>query len=143
MGDDLNGLDTKINDRGFFERILREFKETLAERNKRLDERFAGQKDAITKAEQRLDVILAGFPDEYSRKVEIERLRETLQTTASVLAEKVTDTAVALTAAQDKVVERQDARILALEKFQSKLLGLALSAPFVTGIVVYFITRNR
>jgi exonuclease VII large subunit len=139
----LNGLDGRINDRGFFERILKEFKETLAERNERLDERFQSQEKAIKKAEDRLDGTLSGFPQEYARKTELEQMRIDLASTATALAEKVTDSASALATSQDKVTERQDARLSSLEKFQNKLLGLALASPFVTGLIFWLIAGRK
>lgn len=142
MDHDFNNLDSKISDRGFFERILKEFKETLAERNSRLDERFESQEKAIKKSEDRLDGTLKGFPQEYARKTEMEQMRMDLASTAITLAEKVTDSATALATAQDKVAERQDARLTMLEKFQNKLLGIALSAPFLTGLAVWFLTKD-
>lgn len=142
MSDELNGLDSRISERGFFERILKEFKETLAERNLRLDERFQSQEKAIKKAEDRLDRTLSGFPQEYARKTEMEQMRLDLAQTATTLAEKVADSAIALATAQDKVTERQDERLRGLEKFQNKLLGIALAAPFLTGLSVYLITRS-
>jgi hypothetical protein len=50
MADDLNGLDHRINDRGFFERLLSERDRTEAERDKRLDERFEAQKEGLAVA---------------------------------------------------------------------------------------------
>lgn len=138
----LNGLDERISTRGYFERILLEFKGTLTERNERLDERFQSQERAIKKAEDRLDGTLKGFPQEYARKTEMEQMRLDLANTATVLAEKVTDSATALATAQNKVTEGQDARLAALEKFQNKLLGLALVAPIVTGVIIWVLTRH-
>jgi hypothetical protein len=139
-------LDDRINERGFFERVLtelfRESEKTEVEREKRLNERFAAQEKAISKAEVRLDGTLKGFPQEYARKTEMEQMRTDLATTATTLAEKVTDSATALATAQDKVTERQDARLTKLENFQNKLLGIALAAPFLTGLIFWLITKR-
>jgi hypothetical protein len=48
---DLNNLDNRINDRGFFERILKERKNVDEERDRRFDERFEAQEKALDKAE--------------------------------------------------------------------------------------------
>jgi hypothetical protein len=138
---ELNGIDERINARGFFERILAERDKTDAEREKRLNERFAGQEKAVVKAEQRLDDTLRGFPEEYARRLELEQLKESLQEASSLLAEKVVESAKLLKESNDKDVDRINVRIHSLEAFQSKLLGLALAAPFVSALVVYLITR--
>jgi ribosome-binding protein aMBF1 (putative translation factor) len=137
----LNSLDSKINERGFFERILAERDKTEAEREKRLNERFASQEKAVMKAEQRLDDTLRGFPEEYARRIELEQLKESLQQASSILADKVVESASLLKESSDKDIDRINVRIHSLEAFQSKLLGLALAAPFVSALVVYLITR--
>jgi len=147
------GDQSRIGDRGFFERILKEFKETLIERdqglkdfleerNERLDERFVGQKDAINKAEQRMDVILAGFPQEYAKRLEIEQMKTTAETTAKTLAQQVVDSAAALSAAQDKVEDRTDSRMKKMEDYQARLTGMAIAAPIITAVVVFLLTRS-
>jgi len=138
---DLNDLDSRISNRGYFERVLVEREKKDDERDRRLDERFAAQEKAIGKAESKLDSTLSGFPQEYSRKAEMEQMRLDLANTATVLAEKVADSARALATAQDKVTERQDIRLASLEKFQFKLLGLALAIPFVTAITAYLLAK--
>ncbi len=137
----LNSLDNKINERGFFERILAERDKTEAEREKRLNERFASQEKAVAKAEQRLDDTLRGFPEEYARRIELEQLKENLQEASGILAQKVVESAMLLKESSDKETDRINVRIHSLEAFQSKLLGLALAAPFVSALVVYLITR--
>jgi hypothetical protein len=47
---DLNGLDSLISVRGYFERILRERDERDKERDRRLDERFEAQEKAVNAA---------------------------------------------------------------------------------------------
>jgi hypothetical protein len=50
VGSHLNGLDEKINTRGYFERILAERDKRDAERDRRLDERFESQEKAVSAA---------------------------------------------------------------------------------------------
>ena len=142
MSDDLNGLDSRIDNRGFFERILKEHKEALAERDSHLDERFASQKEAIQKAEQRMDVILSGFPQEYAKRLEIEQMKTTADTTAKALEQKVVDSAKALAEAQDKTDNRADTRMKKMEDYQARLTGMAIIAPVVSGIIVYVLTTH-
>jgi exonuclease VII large subunit len=139
--DDLNGLDGKISARGFFERVLKEHKETLREWDERLDERFIAQKEAVNKAEQRLDRTLAGFPQEYAKRLEIEQMKTTAETTAGVLSQKVVDSAKALAEAQDKADARAADRMTKMENYQARLTGVALTAPVVTAIIVYLLTN--
>lgn len=139
-------LHERINLRGEIEGIRATISERLkteSEREKRLDERFQSQEKAIQKAEVRLDSTMKGFPQEYARKTEMEQMRIDLASTASTLAEKVNDSAVVLATAQDKVTERQDTRLSMLEKFQNKLLGIALAAPLLTGMAVYFLNKKQ
>jgi multidrug resistance efflux pump len=142
VSDDLNGLDSRIDNRGFFERILKEHKEALKERDSHLDERFASQKEAIQKAEQRMDVILAGFPQEYAKRLEIEQMKTTADTTAKALEQKVVDSAKALAEAQDKTDNRADTRMKKMEDYQARLTGMAIIAPVVSGVVVYVLTTH-
>lgn len=142
MADDLNGIDSKINSREFFERVLKEHKETLHERDARLDERFAAQKEAITKAESRMDVVLSGFPQEYSKRLELEQMKTTADITAKVLEQKVVDSAKALAEAQDKSDGRASDRMKKMEDYQSRLTGIALTAPVVTAVIAYLLTRG-
>jgi len=145
LNETLNG---RINDRGFFERILKEHKETLeekekvsAERDKRLDERFQSQQRAIDKAEDRLDVTLAGFPEEYARRFELEVARQAVASTADSLSGKIHSASASLESQLDKSEDRLSSRLKEVEDFQSRLIGLALGAPVVTAIIVYLLTR--
>lgn len=167
MGEDMegmNGIHSVIDAKGFFERILKEFKETLAERerglekllderNVRLDERFQAQREAINKAEQRLDGTLKGFPQEYARRLELEQMINALDETSTVLAQKVVDSASALAEAQtkaderlaetqDKTDERTDIRFKKLEDYQARLTGMAIAAPIITAVIVFLLTRS-
>lgn len=47
---DLNSLEARISMRGYFERILRERDEREKERNRRLDDRYQNQKEALAAA---------------------------------------------------------------------------------------------
>ena len=143
--DDLNDL-SRIGDRGFFERILKEHKELLAERDRRLDERFQSQKEAINKAEQRLDGTLTGFPQEYAKRLELEQMKVTAETTAKVLEQKVVDSAKALAESQDKTDQRADTRMKKMEDYQARLTGFAVAGmvvvPLITALIVYLLTRH-
>lgn len=196
MGEPLNGLDDKINVRGYFERILNERAQTELMRDKLLDERFESQEKAlaaaltsakegvtvallaakeavqaafmaseaatkaaleasdkaINKAEQRLDGTLKGFPQEYARRMELEQMISALDETSTVLAQKVVDSAAALADAQkkaeerlaiekEKTDERVDVRFKKLEEFQSRLTGMVIILPFVSGVIVYLLSN--
>jgi multidrug resistance efflux pump len=138
-------MDDRISDRDYFDRIMEE-------REKLLDERFASQKEAINKAEQRLDGTLKGFPQEYARRMELEQMINALDETSTVLAQKVVDSAAALAESQRKAEERLasekektddrvDIRFKKLEDYQARLTGMALILPFVSGIIVYLLTK--
>jgi uncharacterized protein YllA (UPF0747 family) len=47
---DLNGLDARISTRGYFERILHERDALEEERDRRLEERYENQKEALAAA---------------------------------------------------------------------------------------------
>lgn len=136
-----NLLDERINTRGFFERILADRDKLDGERDRRMEERFENQEKAVVKAEQRLDETLRGFPEEYARRFELEQLKENVQEASNLLAQKVIESASVLKESSDKESDRIDGRIKALENFQSKLLGLALAAPFVSALAVYLISQ--
>lgn len=128
-------LDDRISTRGFFERILKEFKETLQTREDLLDERFSSQKEAITKAEGRMDNILAGFPQEYAKRLEIEQMKATADTTAATLRQQVLDSAKALAEASDKTEGRLNDRIKKIEDSMARLGGVALIAPVIMSTI--------
>jgi len=69
------------------------------------------------------------------------QLQEQVVQKAEALQAQVTQKAEALAKSLSDATSISDTRIKALENFQSKLLGIALAAPFVTGLVVYLITR--
>lgn len=146
----MSTLDVRINDRGFFERILTERDKIEFEREKRLNERFVAQEKAIGKAEERLDGTLKGFPQEYARRIELEQMISALDETSTVLAQKVVDSAAALAEAQasadrrlredrEKTDERVDARFKKVEDFQSKLAGIAIVAPILMSVLTALI----
>ena len=133
-----------------------------AEDMRRLDERFAAQERANTlKADElarRLDVLNHAHEqarqkeaDFISREVfdnHVERnlndhtnQRADVSQSAKVLADKVEASAHALALALAEQQKASNDRLSKLEAFQSKLLGLALAAPLLTGLAVYLLTR--
>lgn len=77
----LAGLNDKINDKGYFERILAERDRVDAEREKRLDERSLASKEAVTaalaSAEKAVDAAMAAAQKAASKSEE--SARETLK----------------------------------------------------------------
>ena len=59
---------------------LRDYIERLdLEQDRRLDERFQAQNEAISKAEQNLQEVLTGFPQEYAKVTVVEEMRRTIE----------------------------------------------------------------
>jgi hypothetical protein len=106
---------------------LRDFVSALeVERDKRLDERFHAQEQAIRKAEEALSAVLSGFPQEYAKVLSFEELRKSID---DIKADHV----------QRREVED-------LKKFQAKMLGalaiLVVILPVITAFAVYLLTRT-
>lgn len=142
---------------------LREYLTQLrVEQDRRLDERFNAQEQAnrlvARELERRLDVLNHAHEqarqkeaDFISREVfdnHVERnlndhnnQRSDVAASAKVLADKVEASAGALAVALTETQKASNERLTKLEGFQSKLLGLALAAPFVSALAVYLITR--
>lgn len=67
MTDELNGLDSKINDRGFFERIMKERERFEAERDRRIEEKFAELAKALELQAKEYSRRLEALNGEYVR----------------------------------------------------------------------------
>jgi hypothetical protein len=130
---------------------------------RRLDERFEAQEKALDRAfaesQRRLDVL--NHAHEQARQKEVDFIgrevfenhvatntkdhadqRRNVEERASVLSDRVDAAAKALQVALSEQQNQASDRLSRLENFQSKLLGLALAAPFLTGLAVYFLTQR-
>lgn len=67
MSDELNGLDDKINVRGFFERVLKEQEKLDEERTKRIEEKFAELDKALKLQAREYERRLEALNGEYKR----------------------------------------------------------------------------
>lgn len=156
MSEQGDRLEQRINDREYFQLFL-------AERDRRLDERFgaqeqAGKKDYLelqrrletlnhaheTAREKERDFISREVFDNHVQRNQDDHVQShrELEQTRDLLSKAVVEKAEALALSLSDNTKVSDSRIKTLENFQSKLLGLALAAPFLTGMTVYFITSR-
>ena len=141
----LSDLNHRINDRGYFERILQERKDFDIEREKRLDERFEGQEKAVAAAltaQKEATTVALSSAEKAVDKAEQAQLR--VNVTQNEFRATLKDQAADLMPRSETELLVRDLRsqIDLLKSFQNKVLGLALAAPFLTGVVVYLITKN-
>jgi hypothetical protein len=95
------------------------------ERNERLDERFRAQQAAIDKAEANLAEVLRGFPQEYTRAV-----------TADLLREQIT------TIQRDHVTRREFESVRSAQgKIVGALVLLAAVIPVGTAVVAHLLSQ--
>ena len=149
---DLSSLDIRINDRGFFERILKEREKFEYERDRRLDERFRAQEIASDLVAKELSRRLENLNHAYeqAQKKEYDFLLKSTYEIAQQrnedehdgIRDDIVASAKVLSTAQNELQKANDARISRLENFQSKLLGLALAAPIITALIFYLLTNR-
>ena len=163
-----DALNDRINVRAFFERILKERDHSEAEREKRLDERFSSQKEAVTAAfaaqKEAVSAALAAA-DAKASKAE-ETAKETLKSHNDLIRQSRDRDATYATkddlkhlgdlVSRNELSQRGLATTSALGavasevekmgKFQAKILGaLAVATilvPLVTAVIVFLITKS-
>jgi hypothetical protein len=137
-------LDGRINDRGFFERILSEREKVDAERDRRLDERFEGQDKAVAAAlaaqEKATDAAFAASKEAVA-KAEASA-RETMKSHNDLIRQSRDRDE---TYATQMDLAHTNENVKKIEGSQGRLVGglfvAGFVAPTISGLVVYALTH--
>ena len=143
----LNDLDTKINVKGYFERILAEREKRDAERDKRLDERFDSQEKAVAAALSAAEKAVSAALLAAEKAVEkAEAAQQRVNVTQNEFRGTLKDQAADLMPRSETELLVNDLRggLDGLKSFQAKIIGAVgvamFAMPTLTAVIVYLLT---